>query len=126
MILCHYSYNKKNQRWLWYAWEPRFRRVLAHAFDRRNETTQKKLLALSAPYNFLFYCTDHFSVNTERVPAARHVATKKFTQGIERQNLTFRTRLKRLARKTICFSTSEELHDKVIGEFLSEEHYQRL
>ncbi|PQN19616.1 IS1 family transposase, partial [Shigella dysenteriae] len=29
---------------------------------------------------------------------------KIFTQRIERNNLTLRTRIKRLARKTICFS----------------------
>ncbi|MFZ1571058.1 MAG: IS1 family transposase, partial [Thiolinea sp.] len=31
----------------------------------------------------------------------------------------FRTRIKRLARKTICFSKSVEIHDKVIGEFIN-------
>ncbi|MFI0400373.1 MAG: IS1 family transposase, partial [Thiolinea sp.] len=40
------------------------------------------------------------------------------------QNLTFRTRLKRLARRTICFSKSVELHDKVIGEFIHRYHFQ--
>ncbi|MCA7613335.1 IS1 family transposase, partial [Escherichia coli] len=37
---------------------------------------------------------------------------------IERNNLTLRTRLKRLARKTICFSRSVEIHEKVIGAFI--------
>ncbi|WP_345195612.1 IS1 family transposase [Kistimonas scapharcae] len=27
--------NKKNQRWLFYAWEPRLKRAIAHAFGRR-------------------------------------------------------------------------------------------
>ena len=121
-----YVGNKKNQRWLWYAWEPRFRRVIAHTFGRRNQTTLAQLLALLAPYKFRFYCTDNFGAYTKHLPESRHVATKEFTQGIERQNLTFRTRLKRLVRKTICFSKSEELHDKVIGEFISRQHYQPL
>ena len=47
------------------------------------------------------------------------------TQGIERENLNFKTRIKRLARKTICFSRSEEIHDKVIGELIEREHFQR-
>ncbi|MDD7804132.1 MAG: IS1 family transposase, partial [Endozoicomonas sp. (ex Botrylloides leachii)] len=34
------------------------------------------------------------------------------------------TRIKRLVRRTICFSKSEEIHDKVIGEFISREFYQ--
>ncbi|SUP81206.1 Insertion element iso-IS1n protein insB [Yersinia pseudotuberculosis] len=47
-----------------------------------------------------------------------HLTGKIFTQRIERNNLTLRTRLKRLARKTICFSRSLELHEKVIGAFI--------
>src|SRR5919106_676471 len=40
-------------------------------------------------------------------------------QQIERKHLTLRTRIKRLARKTICFSKSPELHDIVIGLFVN-------
>ena len=43
---------------------------------------------------------------------------KIFTQRIERNNLTLRTRIKRLARKTIVFSRSVEIHKKVIGAFI--------
>ena len=53
------------------------------------------------------------------------LSVKQNTQGIERENLNFRTRIKRLARKTICFSRSEEIHDKVIGELIDREHFQR-
>jgi insertion element IS1 protein InsB len=44
---------------------------------------------------------------------------KRNTQQIERKHLTLRTRIKRLARKTICFSKSIELHDIVIGLFVN-------
>ena len=40
---------------------------------------------------------------------------KKNTQKIERKHLTFRTRLKRLARKTICLSKSLHMHKIMIG-----------
>ncbi|RAP72622.1 putative transposase [Candidatus Erwinia dacicola] len=49
---------------------------------------------------------------------------KIFTQRIERNTLTLRTRIKRLARKTICFSRSIEVHEKVIGSFI-EKHSER-
>ncbi|AHA67134.1 Transposase [Shigella dysenteriae 1617] len=39
-----------------------------------------------------------------------------------RNNLTLRTRIKRLARKTICFSRSVEIHEKVIGTFIEKQH----
>ncbi|EAQ6365114.1 hypothetical protein DEI78_18915 [Salmonella enterica subsp. enterica serovar Oranienburg] len=51
-------------------------------------------------------------------PKDKHLTGKIFTQLIERNNLTLRTRIKRLARKTICFSRSIELHEKVIGSFI--------
>ena len=44
---------------------------------------------------------------------------KRNTQKIERRNLNLRTRIKRLARKTICFSKSEFMHDTVIGIYLN-------
>lgn len=42
-----------------------------------------------------------------------------FVQKSERQHLTLRTRMKRLARQTLCFSTSIERHDIVIGRFVN-------
>ena len=58
------------------------------------------------------------------LPEDKHLITKRFTQSIERQNLSFRTRIKRLQRKTICFSKSVEMHDKVVGEFINRELFQ--
>ena len=58
------------------------------------------------------------------LPEDKHLITQTFTQNIERQNLNFRTRIKRLQRKTICFSKSVEMHDKVIGEFINREFFQ--
>ncbi len=52
------------------------------------------------------------------VPKEKHLTGKIFTQRIERNNLPLRTRIKRLARKTICFSRSVETHEKVIGSFI--------
>ncbi|TVO33230.1 IS1 family transposase, partial [Vibrio algivorus] len=36
---------------------------------------------------------------------------------------TLRSRIKRLVRRTIGFSKSEEMHDKVIGTFIEREYY---
>jgi insertion element IS1 protein InsB len=40
-------------------------------------------------------------------------------QRIERKHLTWRTRLQRLARQTLCFSRSTVMHDTVIGLFIN-------
>ena len=84
----------------------------------------KKLLKRLKPYKISYYCTDDWKPYSSHLPEDRHVIGKVFTQRIERNNLNFRTRLKRLVRRTICFSKSVELHNKVIGEFISREHYQ--
>ncbi|CDG86929.1 hypothetical protein XBFFL1_620001 [Xenorhabdus bovienii str. feltiae Florida] len=41
--------NKKNQRGLWYAWEPCLKRIVAHVFGDRSRKTLDKLLALLSP-----------------------------------------------------------------------------
>ena len=48
----------------------------------------------------------------------RSICLASVTQAIERKHLTLRKRIKRLARKTICFSTLERMHDIVIGLFI--------
>ena len=49
----------------------------------------------------------------------QHVVGKRRTQQLERKHLTLRTRIKRLVRKTICFSRSVQMHDIVIGLFIN-------
>ncbi len=45
-------------------------------------------------------------------------------QTIERKHLTLRTRIKRLARKSICFSKSVQMHDLVIALFINRYEFQ--
>ncbi len=70
-----------------------------------------------------FFCTDYYPVYKDKIPQGKHIIGKYYTQRIERMNLTLRTRLKRLNRKTIGFSKSPEMHDKVIGTFIEREFY---
>ena len=52
------------------------------------------------------------------LPMVRYYGFLIFTQRIERNNLPLRTRIKRLARKTICFSRSVKINEKVIGSVI--------
>jgi len=52
---------------------------------------------------------------TRHIDADAHQQGKRNTQKIERKHLPLRTRIKRLTRKTICFSKSIQMHDIVIG-----------
>ncbi|GAB5125216.1 hypothetical protein ECPV1252_45250 [Escherichia coli] len=51
----------------------------------------------------------------QRVTEGEALTGEIFTRRIECNNLALKPRIKRLARKTICFSLSVELHEKVIG-----------
>lgn len=110
---------KKNQRWLWHAIDRVTGKVLAYVFGRRKDEVFLKLKKLLAPFGIQKYCTDGWGAYERNLPAEQHEIGKKKTQKIEQKHLTLRTRIKRLARKTICFSKSEEMHDLVIGLFIN-------
>ncbi len=92
--------------------------VLAYTFGPRTDETCRELLALLTPFNIGMITSDDWGSYGREVPKDKHLTGKIFTQRIERNNLTLRTRIKRLARKTICFSRSVESHEKVIGTFI--------
>ncbi|WP_411511114.1 IS1 family transposase [Escherichia coli] len=46
------------------------------------------------------------------------------TEGVVRNGKSMRQHLARLGRKSLSFSKSVELHDKVIGHYLNIKHYQ--
>lgn len=119
-----YVGKKSQQRWLWYAWLPHLKRVFAYALGSRGDDTLKTLLDRIKGFNVRLFCTDDWGAYDRLLPEDKHLITKQFTQSIERQNLNFRTRIKRLQRKTICFSKSVEIHDKVIGEFINRAFFQ--
>jgi insertion element IS1 protein InsB len=54
-----------------------------------------------------------------RYEARTHEVGKQNTQKIESKHINLRTRIKRLARKTICFSKTTQMHETVIGLFIN-------
>ena len=44
-------------------------------------------------------------------------------QKVERKHLTVRTRLKRVARKTLCVSRSRLMHDLLIGLYMNQRDF---
>jgi insertion element IS1 protein InsB len=110
--------SKAQQHWLWYAYNTKTGGVLACTFGPRTDETCRELLALLTPFNIGMLTTDERGSYTRALPKEKHLTGKIFAQRIERNNLTLRTRIKWLARKTLCFSRSVELHEKVIGAFI--------
>jgi insertion element IS1 protein InsB len=74
-----------------------------------------KVKALLDPFGITRYYTDSWGAYEQNLPPEIHSPGKRHTQQIERNHLTLRTRIKRLVRKTICFSQSIAMHDIVVG-----------
>ena len=110
---------KKKPRWLWHALDHRSGKVLAYIFGRRTDEVFVKLKTLLKPFGIRRYYTDSWGAYKRNLISKVHSSGKRNTQQIERKHLTLRTRIKRLVRKTICFSKSIELHDIVIGLFIN-------
>lgn len=94
-------------------------RLLAYVFGRRKDEVFLKLKALLEPFGIQRYRTDYWGAYTRHFDADEHTPGKRHTQHIERKHLTLRTRIKRLTRKTICFSKSVQMHDIVIGLYVN-------
>lgn len=110
---------KKNQRWLWHAIDHKTGVVLAYVLGKHSDEVLLKIKALLEPFGIKRYYADGWGGYERHIPEENLSIGKINTQKIERKHLTFRTRIKRLARKTICFSKSERMHDIVIGLFIN-------
>jgi insertion element IS1 protein InsB len=112
--------HKGNPRWLWHAIDHHTGKVLAYVFGRRTDEVFLQLKALLEPFGLTRYYTDHWGAYTRHLDPEVHSPGKRNTQKIERKHLTLRTRMKRLVRKTICFSKTTQMHDIVIGLFVTQ------
>ncbi|WP_430980644.1 IS1 family transposase [Shigella flexneri] len=122
----HWGYvgAKSRQRWLFYAYDRIRRTVVAHVFGERTLATLERLLSLLSAFEVVVWMTDGWPLYESRLKGKLHVISKRYTQRIERHNLNLRQHLARLVRKSLSFSKSVELHDKVIGHYLNIKHYQ--
>ncbi|WP_230580612.1 IS1 family transposase [Xenorhabdus bovienii] len=119
-----YVKSKNQPRWLFYADDRIRRKVIVPVFDPRTKKTLMRLMALRAPFNIVISMTDGGRSYEKTLAGKLHVVSKRYTQRIERDNLNLRQHLARLTRKTLSFSKSIEIHDRVIGYYLNIHHYQ--
>ena len=112
-----YVGKKREPRWLWHAIDHHTGKVLAYVFGRRQDTVFLELKALLEPFGITRYFTDGWGAYERHVEAEQHTIGKAHTQKIESKHIKLRTRIKRLVRRTICFSKTERMHDLVMGAF---------
>ncbi|WP_280101471.1 IS1 family transposase [Escherichia coli] len=115
---------KSRQRWLFYAYDRLRKTVVAPVFGERTMATLGRPMSLLSLFDVVIWMTDGWPLYESRLTGKLHVISKRYTQRIERHNLNLRQHLARLGRKSLSFSKSVELHDKVIGHYLNIKHYQ--
>ena len=112
--------SKAHQRWTWYGFERAHKQIVAFVNGRRTDANARALHKKLAGSRIGTFYTDDWQSYRKCLPTPKHRIGKQGTQNIERHNLNFRTHLKRLQRRTICFSKSAEMHDAVIKLYI---HY---
>ncbi|MCP4570702.1 MAG: IS1 family transposase [FCB group bacterium] len=119
-----YVGNKGNQRWTWYAPGRNTGVIPAWHNGRRTDESCSFLMEKLSIFRITRYYTDNRQSYRKYIPASKHIIGKADTWKIERRNLNFRTHIKRLNRKTICFSRDEKIHDNVIGMYINRYYFQ--
>ena len=117
---------KAQQRWLWHAIDHRTGVVLAYVLGTHQDEVFLQLKALLAPLGLHHFYTDGADVYNRHLEPGQPTVGKTHTQKSERTHLTWRTRLKRFVRKTLCCSTSMRRHDLVIGLFVNRYEFSML
>ena len=120
-----YVESKKNQRWLWLAICHKTSQIVAYCFGKRTHEAFELLLKTLRHFKVVVFFSDDWSSYSKYIPDEYHEIGKRNTQKIERKFLTLRTRVKSLARKSICFSKSDLMHDTVIGLYINRVEWGR-
>jgi len=93
-------------RWIVYALDRDTKEVVSFNVGRRTNKTLKSVIRSLELSNAKSICTDKLKNYRYLITKKLHNTFVHSTNHIERHNLSVRTHLKRLGRKTICFSRS--------------------
>ena len=104
-----FYHDKKHQIWLWWAVDHETNTPLAYVFGTLKHKYLDKLLELLKPFPIGTVYADNNFAYENKIKEATLIRGKKNTQKIERNHLTLRTRIKRLSRRTICFSKDKDI-----------------
>jgi insertion element IS1 protein InsB len=110
---------KAEPRWLWHAIDHHSGTVLAYVFGRRQDTVFLELQRLLEPFGITRFCTDGWGTYERHIAPEQHTVGKQYMQTIESKHINLRTRIKRLVRRTICFSKTTTMYELVIGLFIN-------
>lgn len=120
-----YVAKKKHERWLWHAIDHKTGTILAYVLGQRQDVMFLKLKRMLKPFGITKFYTDKLKTYDRHLSKDERTVSKYKMQKIERKHLTLRTRIKRLQRKTICFSKISPMHDLVIGLYINKYEFHR-
>src|SRR5258708_18622964 len=101
-----YIGRKENEYWVAYALDRRTRQVVDFVIGKRTKRTLKELIDRLLLLNPKAIRTDRLTLYQRIIPKHLYRSGSYCINHIERKNLSIRTHLKRLSRRTICFSRS--------------------
>ena len=104
-----YIKSKSNKYWIAYALRKDTREVIDFRVGKRTNKTLRPLIELLVLSNAIKINTDGLPNYKGLIPDKIHQVKRASINYIERKNLTLRTHLKRLNRRTICFSRSIDM-----------------
>jgi IS1 family transposase len=103
-----YIGRKENEYWLAYALE-KGGRVADFVVGKRTKATLQGLIDRLLASGVKRIRTDKLTLYRRLIPKNRHCCTPYGINHIERKNLSIRTHIKRLSRRTICFNRSARM-----------------
>lgn len=98
---------KTNLIWITYAMERETKRIVDFFVGNKSKANIQPLIAKILLLRPKRIYTDRLNIYPALIPAGIHRRFRYCTNCIERNNLTLRTHIKRLSRRTICFSRSK-------------------
>lgn len=95
--------------WITYAINRRTNCIIDVAFGSRSRNNLKQVIDSVKLHNPGKIVTDKLTIYPKLVAPVDHDTNRYSNNHIERGNLTLRTHIKRLARRTICFSKTRKM-----------------
>ena len=118
---------KKEKRWIWIAYDPVHRLVVAcHIGCRGIKSAKAFWKKIPDVLKKCSFETDDWDAYKSIIPSSKHKIGKDLTYYIEGFNATVRARVSRLVRKTLSFSKKDEWHNKAILWFLWQLNLERI
>jgi IS1 family transposase len=107
--LCTYYKRKTSLLWVAYAIRRDTGTVTCFTIGSRTSHTLRTITDTLILSNATTVYTDKLQLYRQLLPATMHCNKQHCTNNIERKNLSLRTHLKRLSRRTICYTKSKLL-----------------